>query len=293
MTIIEFSKKYSTREDCLSYLSEQKWKDGYRCRQCGHTQYIKGNVCGSRRCKSCKYDESAMAHTVFHGVKFSLVKAFHICYRMSTKKGMSSYEIAKEVGVTQTTAWLFCAKIRESMQSSGQHPLTGEVHVDEYIIGGKEKGKPGRSLGKKKPVLLMMEKRGKGKIGRVYAATLVNYKSETIYPILKDKINKEAKIVTDEYPTYDKLKDTFNNAKQIKSEKGANFPELHQQIMNMKSGLRGIHHQCNQKHLQSYLDQYCYRTNRRSMKRPIVMNLLNKMIQSKPFPYQYFKNKAA
>ncbi len=81
------------------------------------------------------YDESVTANSLFHGVKFSIVKAFLICYRMSTKKGMSTYEIAKEVGITQKTAWIFCAKIRTSMKSSGVHFLEGEVHVDECVIG--------------------------------------------------------------------------------------------------------------------------------------------------------------
>jgi transposase-like protein len=290
---MEFSKKFSTRENCLLYLSEQKWASGYRCKKCQSTEYIPGNTCGARRCKYCKYDESATAGTLFHGVKFPLVKAFHIVYRLSTKKGMSSYELSKEVGVTQKTAWLFGAKVRESMASSGKHPLTGEVHVDEYVIGGKEAGKPGRSLGKKKPVLIMMEKRGKNQTGRVYAQSIANYRASTIYPILSRQIAPEADIVTDEYPSYDNLKSIFNNARQIKSEKGKKFPALHQQIMNMKGALRGIHHKCSEKHLQSYLDQYCYRTNRRSMKKPIVFNLINKMLTNHPITYQYLKLKAA
>lgn len=182
------------------------------------------------------YDESVTANTVFHAVKFPLVKAFLICYTMSTKKGMSTYEIAKEVGITQKTAWIFCAKIRTAMQSSGLHPLEGEVHVDECVIGGKEDKKPGRSLGEKKPVLMMVEVRGGHKTGRVYAKKIANYKKETIYPILENTIKREAKIVTDQYRTYNKLTEKFPNAKQVKSMKGENFLEMHQQIMNMKSG---------------------------------------------------------
>jgi len=97
---------------------------------------------------------------------------------MSTKKGMSTHEIAKEVGVSQKTAWIFCAKIRTVMEGSGLHLLEGEVHVDECVIGGMEKNKPGRSLGKKSPVLVMVEVRANNKIGRVYAKTIANYKKE-------------------------------------------------------------------------------------------------------------------
>jgi len=212
---------------------------------------------------------------------------------MSTKKGMSTHEIAKEVGVTQKTAWIFCAKIRTVMESSGLHLLEGEVHVDECVIGGMEKNKPGRSLGKKSPVLMMVEVRANNKTGRVYAKTIANYKKETIYPVLEKKIKPEAKIITDEYPTYDKLKEKFINAKQVRSMKGANFLEMHQQIMNMKSALRGIHHKCSEKHLQSYLDQYCFRTNRRSMVKPIVLNLIQKTMNGKVITYEILKAHAA
>ena len=293
MTIIEFYEKYGTRENCLSHLADLKWGNSYSCSRCQCKEYTKGYSFLARRCKNCMYDESVTANTIFHGVKFSIVKAFLICYRMSTKKGMSSYEIAKEVGLTQKTAWIFCAKIRTIMKSSGLHLLEGEVHVDECVIGGKEDNKPGRSLGEKQPVLMLIEARANNKIGRVYAETIVNYKKQTIYPVLEKKINADAKIITDQYPTYDKLKEKFRNAKQIRSMKGANFLEMHQQIMNMKSALRGIHHKCSEKHLQSYLDQYCFRTNRRSMVKPIVLNLIQKTMNGKVITYEILKAHAA
>ena len=63
---------------------------------------------------------------------------------------MITTELAKEVGVTQKTAWIFKRKLQEAMKNSEQFPLTNEVHMDEFVLGQKEKGKPGRSLGKKK-----------------------------------------------------------------------------------------------------------------------------------------------
>lgn len=157
------------------------------------------------------------------------------------------------------------------------------------LLGGKEEGKPGRSLGNKDAVLMMIEVRSHNKIGRVYAKKISNYKKETIYPIFEKRIKPDAKIVTDEFPTYDKLKEKFSSAKQLKSMKGANFLEMHQQIMNMKSGLRGIHHKCSRKHLQSYLDQYCFRTNRWSIAKPIVLNLISKCINGKVITYETLK----
>ena len=293
MTVIDFLKRFETQQACLEHLSTIKWGKTFTCSRCKCSSYTKGNTYLDRRCKGCQYNESVTANTLFHGVKFALTKAFLICYRLSTKKGMSSYEIAKEVGITQKTAWIFCAKVRSFMNSSGLYPLEGEVHVDECVIGGKEEKKPGRSLGKKKPVLMMVEVRPKGKIGRVYAKRIPNYQKDTIYPILEAHIKSDAKVITDAYPSYDKLNEKFAKAKQVKSMKGANFLEMHQQIMNMKGTLRGIHHKCSDKHLQGYLDQHCFRTNRRTMTNPVVLNLIEKAIVRKVINFKYLKALAA
>ena len=293
MTILKFIETFSSNDLCLAHLSTLKWGDGFVCTKCKCNQFTKGYQAYSRRCKNCRYEESVTANTLFHNVKFSLKKAFLICYRMSTKKGMSSYEVAKEVGVTQKTAWLFCTKLRDAMQSSGKHLLSGKVHVDECVIGGKEKGMPGRSLGKKKAVLVMLEVRSNNKIGRIYVQTIKDYKKETIYPVMKSCIKTDASVVTDQYVTYEKLGEEFENTTQVKSCNGKNFKEMHQQIMNLKGGLRGIHHKCSQKHMQGYLNQYCYRTNRRSMKNPIVLNLIKKSLTNKAKNYPQIKAMAA
>ena len=169
--IIEFYEKFGTRENYLFHLAELKWGNSYSCSKCQCKEYTKGYTFLARRCKNCKYEESVSATTLFHGVKFSMVKAFLVFYRMSTKKGMSTYEIAKEVGVTQKTRWIFCAKIRTVMESSGLHLLEAEVHVDEFVIGGMEKNRPVEVWCKKSPLLMIAEARSNNKIGRVYAKT--------------------------------------------------------------------------------------------------------------------------
>ena len=281
LSIFEFHRYFPDAVTCLSYLAESKWKDGYQCRKCGCNAYTKGYQPIARRCKNCRYDESATAYTVFHNLKFNLLKAFYGVFRYSKKKGISSYELAKEIGVSQPTAWLFHCKLQQSMESSGKHPLTGEVHIDEYVTGGPESGKPGRSDGKKKKTLIMVEVRDDNKTGRLYCQQINNYKKETLYPIIEAKVASDAQVVTDQYPSYDKLKEKFPEAKQIKSDKGKTFPEVHQQIMNMKGWLRGIHHQCSEKHYQKYLDEYCFRTNRRNTEQGIFKAIVLRVVKLK------------
>ena len=281
LSTFEFQRQFTDVVSCLSYLADLKWKEGYQCRKCRCQHYTKGYQPFARRCHQCRYDESATSHTIFHNLKFNLLKAFYGVFRYCKKKGISSYELAKEIEVSQPTAWLFHCKLQQTMQSSGKHPLTGEVHIDEYVTGGPEPGKPGRSEGKKKKTLIMVEVRNDNNTGRVYCQQINNYKKETLYPIIEAKVASSAKVVTDEYPSYDKLKEKFPEAKQRKSDKGKAFPIVHQQIMNMKGWLRGIHHQCSEKHYQKYLDEYCFRTNRRNTEQRIFKTIMLRVVQSK------------
>ena len=123
---IEFAKRFSSNEACLQYLEEQKWKTGYQCKVCGCQSYIKGKTSYHRRCQQCEYGESVTAHTLFHDIRMPLIKAFYMAFRISTKKkGMSSVELAAEVGVQQKTAWLFKRKMQLAMQQSSSPKLVG------------------------------------------------------------------------------------------------------------------------------------------------------------------------
>ena len=155
---IKFHSAFSSDNACLAYLTDLKWNDGYSCRKCGHDKFYKGFKPHFRRCMKCKYDESPTANTMFDKCKFSIQVAFHIAFKISTKKkGMSSMELSEEFELRQKTCWEFKWKIQQAMQSSCNYPLNGTVHVDEFYIGGEEEGKRGRSKGKKKLVIVALE----------------------------------------------------------------------------------------------------------------------------------------
>ena len=100
---------------------------------------------------------------MFDKVKFSLLKAFHIAFKISTKKkGMSSLELSNEFELRQKTCWEFKWKIQQAMASSLHHPLEGIVHVDEFMIGGPEEQKRGRSVGAKKLIVVAFRNCGSG-----------------------------------------------------------------------------------------------------------------------------------
>jgi transposase-like protein len=281
---IEFYRTFQTDADCLKYLSEIKWQNGYICKKCGHTTFCKGEKEYSRRCVKCKYDESPTAKTMFDKIKFSLLISFHICFKISTKKkGMSSLELAEEFGLRQMTVWQFKWKIQQAMASSRLYKLEGLVHVDEFLIGEYEEGKVGRSAySKKKLVVVALEILDKGGVGRAYSQIIEQASSKEFRPFFEAYISKDAHVITDVWKGYLPLKNDYPNLEQIPSKKGKNFKQLHIHIMNIQGWLRGIHHHCSKEQLQGYLDEFHFRYNRRAFTGSIFDLLIERMVVNEP-----------
>ena len=282
MNSIKFNQYFKTEDDCIKYIADVKWEEGYTCKRCGSEKYIKGSKPHNRRCLKCKYNESPTAGTMFDKVKFSLLVAFHIIFKIATKKkGMSTLELSREFDLRQKTCWGFKWKIQEAMRSSLQNPLTGEVHIDEFWIGGPEEEKRGRSLGNKKMIVIALEVMDKG-VGRAYAEIIEKANSKELGSFMKKYIDKKSHIVTDEWRGYLPLKKEYPNLEQRKSEDGKNFKDIHIHTMNMKGWLRGIHHHCSKEHMQGYLNEYHYRYNRRNHLGTTFDLLLKRMVKNKP-----------
>lgn len=275
---ITFNRQFSEDLDCYKYLSLVKWEKGYSCKKCNNDKYYKGKKPFSRRCLRCKYDESPTANTKFEKLKFPILIAFHIIFKVSTKKkGMSSIELSNEFELRQKTCWTFKQKVQQVMKSSLKSALTGGVHVDEFVIGGPEKGKKGRSKGVKKLIVLALEIVEDG-VGRAYAEVIENSSAKELGAFLRKYVSKDSELITDKWRGYSPLKKEFTKLKQLASDEGKNFKELHIHIMNIKGWLRGIHHHCSKKHMQDYLNEYHFRYNRRSNMGTIFDVLIRKMV---------------
>jgi len=285
LTIFEFQQLFPDNDACLSYLSQKKWQEGYKCPKCSNTKYCKGDREYSRQCTKCHYTSSPTSGTLFHKVKFPLLKAFYIVYYVSTnKKGISSTELSRKLGLRQKTCWLFKRKVMVAMKSNGQYPMSGKIEVDETVVGGQEEGVVGRKNEKKKLVVFAIERKGKG-ISRLYGKVIKNASAKELGGFMKQTIDKEAEIKTDEWTGYSPLRGHFNKMYQVPSgKKGENFPDLHRAIMGFKGWLRGMHHHA--RDLQSYIDEYTYRFNRNFMTKGVFDNLIERMINQAPQSYK-------
>lgn len=278
---IKFNQRFKDDNDCLEYLAEVKWLNGYNCKRCNNDKFGTGKNRNNRRCTKCRYDESPTVGTMFEKLKFSILIAFHIVFKISTKKkGMSSIELSNEFELRQMTCWAFKQKLQQVMKSSLKSPLTGIVHVDEFVIGGPEEGKKGRSKGLKKLIVLAVEIVEDG-VGRAYAEVIEHSSAIELGCFLKKYVSIEAEVISDKWKGYTPLKKEFKNLKQVASEDGKNFKELHIHIMNIKGWLRGIHHHCSKDRMQNYLDEYHFRYNRRSNMDTIFNVLIRKMVDYK------------
>ena len=280
MDIFEFQEAFPDDISCIDYLSKLKWPDKYECRYCRHEKYCDTKTYGERRCTRCRKPESVTAHTLFHKVKFPLVKAFYIVYFVSTsKKGISAAELSRKLDLREKTCWSFKRKVMKAMASSENHPIDGKVEVDEIFIGGQEVGKRGRSKSKKDQVVIAIQRHGKKGISRAYAMKINNAGTKELKPFFNKYISKEAKVTTDKWRGYTPLAKEYE-IEQIPSKNGANFKVLHRFIMGLKSWLRGIHHSV--RDIQDYLIEYTYRFNRHFMNGKIFDTLMERMMNHNP-----------
>jgi len=278
--LLEFSERFKTNEDCKSYLSEIKWGNGFHCRKCLHRGSQKRKDF-SRTCNLCSDTESATAGTLFHKVKFGLRKAFFICFEMSTStKSLSATQMGVRYGVTEKTARLFMHKVREAMSSTENNPIDGQVDIDEFVLGGREKGKVGRSYdSRKKKTVCAVQLTDLGKVKRMYAMRIDNFSAQSLIKIFDKHIDKKAKVRTDEWKGYRPISKQYNIT-QVPSDRGGNFKALHTMIHQIKSWIRTTYSWVSNFNVDRYYNEFCYRINRSQTKSSIFNNIIARMVNS-------------
>ena len=218
------------------------------------------------------------------------VMRFILFFEMTTTtKSISSTQTSKRLGLRQATVWYFMQKVRKAMKSSGQFPLSNIVHVDEFVVGGKEEGKLGRSYdSKKKKAVIAVELSDKKKVRRVYIKSIDDYSAKSLTPIFEQHIDTSVAIFTDKWKGYEPLRKLYK-IEQKYSCQGKNFKELHTIVMQIKSWLRAIPTHVSKWHIQAYFDEFCYRLNRSIFKETIFYKTIERMINSKPITHLEIK----
>ena len=286
---LDFVKRFSDEDSCYSHLAHYKWSKGFSCHHCQSTEAHHCSIAHHKRCKQCLRIISPTSHTLFHKVKFGIHKAFYVVFKMSaTTKSISAEQLSKTIGVNRKTALLFQQKVRLAMKSSENHPMTGQIEVDEAFIGQKEEGQIGRGAENKAQIVVAVEKHGASGIKRMYVKVIENASAAELKTIFDKHISSEAKVLTDKWKGYSPLTELYH-IEQEKSKPDTNFKVMHRCIQQLKSWLRGIHHSVDHNYLQGYLDEFCYRINRSIHKNTIFENLMERMVIADHVPKKSIK----
>ncbi|HEV2486769.1 MAG TPA: IS1595 family transposase [Terracidiphilus sp.] len=285
-TIVDFNAEFPTEDACFMHILEARWPDGVAyCEKC-ETERKHHRVTGrtAYACDRCGNHIYPLAGTIFEKTTTPLRIWFYAMYLMgSTRCGVSAKQIQRETGVTYKTAWRIFKQIRTLM--SEDISLEGSaVEADESYFGGKAKNKRygkrggnGRSLDSKTPVFGMVE-RG----GRVVAMVTPDARAKTILPIMHEHILPATTVYTDDFPIYDKLSEHRNGYihRRIQhTEKVYVMGDVHTNTIEgfwslVKRGIGGVYHSVSRKYLQTYLDEYSFRYNRRNQGQAMFTSLL-------------------
>jgi transposase-like protein len=302
----EVFAKFSDENVCRQYLVNQRWNGKPVCPYCGSEKsyIIEGGrrfKCGNSQCYK-KY--SVTVGTIFHASNIPLTLWFPAMYIISAhKKGISSVQLAKDLGVTQKSAWFMLHRIRESLKDNNPEMLSGVVESDETYMSRKYASDYKGLEQDKIDYYLTHTKESKGavlgigdrKTGKIRVMAFDSNKGDNIIPALKANINEGAILHTDESNMYNAV-NTYYNRESVKHSakewvKKSNFSGYvsTNRVENfwsvMRRGIYGIYHQISFKHLQRYCDEFSYRYNTRDLKDGERFAVTFSNI-SRPLPYK-------
>lgn len=273
--LISVAEYFDSDSKCKQTLAESRWGDDVICPHCGK-HHCKLSKTGRYHCTACNHNFSVTAGTIFDNTKISLRKWFFAIYMItSNKKGVSSCQLARDIKVSQKTAWNMLKDIRKTFFQNDDDALTGTVECDEMYLGGvednkhknkKTKGAQGRSTKTKKAIFGMIQRSGK-----LVAMTVENTKLETLMPIIKQFVAENTVIYTDESNSYNRLgKENYSHRCVRHNEKEYVSGEIYTNTIegfwsHFKKMVFSTYHFVSKKHLQSYIDEEVYRWNTRLM----------------------------
>ncbi len=266
----EYHQFFPDDDSCLEYLAWLRFTEGRSaCPRCGASKWwIMANQWGI--CTNCRYRSTTTAGTIFEQTKLPLSVWFGSAWEIVAQKhGMSAKGLQRATGIrSYQTAWTILAKFRTAMVDPTRSKLSGDVEVDETLVGGVAPGKPGRTPGGKYVVVIAVESRTSG-MGRVRLGVVPSAGQSHLLQFLQDNVEPGSVLLTDGWKGYGaavssiyQVKATSVSASGLPAH--SVLPHVHRVAALLKRWLLGTFHgSVSGPKLQSYLDEFTFRFNRR------------------------------
>lgn len=265
-TVLAFQDRFSSELAAREYLRDCRWPDGFRCPRCGAAGAYPRSDRPAMECASCGRVTSVTAGTIMSGSKLPLRAWLWAAWMMVTsKRGLSALELSRQIGVTVETAFTVLHKLRRAMVAPDREKLRGRVEVDETYIGGAKPGPPGRGAEGKVLVVGAVEVRDEAP-GRIRLRCIEQADALNLHKFIRETVEEDSTLVTDGWRGYNGLYG-YRQVREVEGE-GRHADDVlscfHMAISNMKAWLKGTHHgRVEREHLQSYLEEFSFRFNRR------------------------------
>lgn len=285
-TVQQFRAEFPNDDICLEHIKEQRWPHGVTfCEACGRERKhhrVSGRT--AYACDHCGHHIYPLAGTIFEKSTTPLTTWLYAMYLMaSTRCGISAKQIQRETGVTYKTAWRMFKQIRTLFSEDLKLGGANGVEMDETYVGGRRRnvhrGRP--SAGEKACVIGVMERKG-----RVHAIVANNATRATLHGIAQERILPETTVYTDDWSGYHGLDQVGYPHRRINhSAKVYVVGDIHTNTIEgfwslVKRGLGGVYHAVSQKYLQSYLNEYSFRYNRRDSVTPMFSLMLARVSET-------------
>jgi transposase-like protein len=294
-----FEATYGAEEKCRAVVIAARWPNGFECPACGGRSYSEIKSRGLFQCSACRRQTSPIAGTVFASTHLPLRLWFRAMYHLTqSKQGISSVELGRRLGVTQTTAWKIKHKLAQVMlERDAKKRLGGRIEIDDAYLGGQRSGggKRGRGAPGKTPFVAAVETTVDGKPVRLKLHRVPGFASRAVSGFAKRHFAPASEVVSDGLACFGAVTEAKCKHTVIKTGSGAAaartpaFKWVNTALGNIKAAIVGTYRAIGPKHVPRYLAEFEYRFNRRYDLAAMLPRLTWACLRTPPMPYRLLK----